>query len=167
MSRIGFYSGSFDPITNGHIDIIQRALRLVDELVIGIGVHHGKVPMFTAEERIAMLEAETRALTRKHGGTVRVVTFSGLVVDAAQEHGAQVIIRGLRDGTDFDYEMQMAGMNGAMASGVETVFLGASPQTRHIAATLVRQIAAMGGNVSPFVSPAVARKLKARAKAKS
>jgi len=167
MSRIGFYSGSFDPITNGHIDIIQRALRLVDELVIGIGVHHGKVPMFTAEERIAMLEAETRALTRKHGGTVRVVTFSGLVVDAAQEHDAQVIIRGLRDGTDFDYEIQMAGMNGAMAPSLETVFLPASPPTRHIAATLVRQIAAMGGNVSPFVSPAVARKLKARAKAKS
>jgi len=164
MSRIGFYSGSFDPITNGHIDVIQRALRLVDELVIGIGVHHGKVPMFTAEERIAMLEAETRALTRKHGGEVRVVTFSGLVVDAAQEHGAQVIIRGLRDGTDFDYEMQMAGMNGAMAPGLDTVFLPASPQTRHIAASLVRQIAAMGGNVAPFVSSAVARKLRARMK---
>ena len=164
MSRIGFYSGSFDPITNGHIDVIQRALRLVDELVIGIGVHHGKVPMFTAEERIAMLEAETRALTRKHGGKVRVVTFSGLVVDAAQEHGAQVIIRGLRDGTDFDYEIQMAGMNGAMAPGLDTVFLPASPQTRHIAASLVRQIAAMGGNVAPFVSSAVARKLKARMK---
>ena len=164
MSRIGFYSGSFDPITNGHIDVIQRALRLVDELVIGIGVHHGKVPMFTAEERIAMLEAETRALTRKHGGKVRVVTFSGLVVDAAQEHGAQVIIRGLRDGTDFDYEIQMAGMNGAMAPGLDTVFLPASPQTRHIAASLVRQIAAMGGNVAPFVSSAVARKLRARMK---
>ena len=164
MSRIGFYSGSFDPITNGHIDVIQRALRLVDELVIGIGVHHGKVPMFTAEERIAMLEAETRALTRKHGGKVRVVTFSGLVVDAAQEHGAQVIIRGLRDGTDFDYEIQMAGMNGAMAPGLDTVFLPASPQTRHIAASLVRQIASMGGNVAPFVSSAVARKLKARMK---
>ena len=164
MSRIGFYSGSFDPITNGHIDVIQRALRLVDELVIGIGVHHGKVPMFTAEERIAMLEAETRALTRKHGGKVRVVTFSGLVVDAAQEHGAQVIIRGLRDGADFDYEIQMAGMNGAMAPGLDTVFLPASPQTRHIAASLVRQIAAMGGNVAPFVSSAVARKLKARMK---
>lgn len=166
MSRIGFYSGSFDPITNGHTDIIRRALGLVDELVIGIGVHHGKVPLFTAEERIALLEAETRPLTRKHGGSVRVVTFDGLVVDAAQEHRASIIIRGLRDGTDFDYEMQMAGMNGAMAPGVETVFLGASPGTRHIAASLVRQIAAMGGNVSPFVSSAVARKLKARMKAK-
>ncbi|MCL4764803.1 MAG: pantetheine-phosphate adenylyltransferase [Hyphomicrobiaceae bacterium] len=167
MSRIGFYSGSFDPITNGHADVIQRALGLVDELVIGIGVHHGKAPMFTAEERIAMLEAETRALTRRHGGKVRVATFSGLVVEAAREHGAGVIIRGLRDGTDFDYEMQMAGMNGAMAPGLETVFLPASPETRHIAASLVRQIAAMGGDVAPFVSAAVARKLKARAKARS
>lgn len=166
MSRIGFYSGSFDPITNGHTDVIRRALGLMDELVIGIGVHHGKMPMFSAEERIAMVEGETRTLTRKHGGKVRVVTFEGLVVDAAREHGAKVIIRGLRDGTDFDYEMQMAGMNGAMAPDVETVFLAASPETRHIAATLVRQIAAMGGNVAPFVSAAVARKLKARAKAK-
>ena len=166
MSRIGFYSGSFDPITSGHTDVIQRALALVDELVIGIGVHHGKAPLFTAEERIAMIEAETRSLVRKHGGKVRVVTFSGLVVDAARENDARVIIRGLRDGTDFDYEMQMAGMNGAMAPGLETIFLPASPQARHIPASLVRQIAAMGGDVAPFVSSAVARKLKARMKAK-
>jgi len=167
MSRIGFYSGSFDPITNGHTDVIKRALPLFDELVIGIGVHHGKVPLFTAEERVAMVEAEARALTRKHGGSIRVVTFDGLVVDAAREHGARFIVRGLRDGTDFDYEMQMAGMNGTMAPDIETIFLAASPGTRHIAATFVRQIAAMGGNVSPFVSPAVARKLKARMKAKN
>jgi pantetheine-phosphate adenylyltransferase len=166
MPRIAFYSGSFDPITNGHLDVIQRALGLVDELVIGIGVHHGKVPLFAAEERVAMLEAETRALIRKHGGKVRVVTFDGLVVDAAREHGATLIIRGLRDGTDFDYEMQMAGMNRAMAPSVETVFLAASPATRHIAASLVRQIAAMGGDVSPFVPATVARKLKARFRSK-
>jgi pantetheine-phosphate adenylyltransferase len=166
MPRIGFYSGSFDPITNGHTDIIQRALALVDELVIGIGVHHGKVPLFTAEERIAMVEAEARTLARKHGGKVHVATFGGLVVDAAREHGAGIIIRGLRDGTDFDYEMQMAGMNGAMAPGIETVFLPASTETRHIAASLVRQIAAMGGDVSAFVSAAVARRLRARTKSK-
>jgi pantetheine-phosphate adenylyltransferase len=166
MPRIAFYSGSFDPITNGHLDVIQRALGLVDELVIGIGVHHGKVPLFAAEERVAMLEAETRALIRKHGGKVRVITFDGLVVDAAREHGATLIIRGLRDGTDFDYEMQMAGMNRAMAPGVETVFLAAGPATRHIAASLVRQIAAMGGDVSTFVPAAVARKLKARVRSK-
>jgi pantetheine-phosphate adenylyltransferase len=160
MTHIGFYSGSFDPVTHGHTDIIARALMLVDEIVIGIGVHHGKTPMFTVEERIAMLEGETRALAKKYGGTVRVVTFDNLAVEAAREHGANIIIRGLRDGTDFDYEMQMAGMNGAMAPQVQTVFLAASPNVRHIAANLVRQIATMGGDVMPFVSPAVAARLK-------
>jgi pantetheine-phosphate adenylyltransferase len=163
MARIGFYSGSFDPVTNGHTDVIARALTLVDELVIGIGVHHGKAPLFTAEERIALLEAETKPLARKHGSTVRVVTFDNLVVEAAAEHGASVIFRGLRDATDFDYEMQMAGMNGAMAPDIHTVFLPASASVRHIAASLVRQIAAMGGDISEFVSPAVARRLKAKA----
>ena len=114
MTHIGFYSGSFDPVTHGHTDIIARALTIVDELVIGIGVHHGKAPMFTVEERTAMLEGETRAITKKRGGIVRVATFDNLAVEAAREHGAGVIIRGLRDGTDFDYEMQMAGMNGEM-----------------------------------------------------
>ncbi len=164
MPLIGFYSGSFDPVTLGHTDVIARSLALVDELVIGVGVHHGKAPMFSAEERIAMLDAETKPILRKHGGTVRVVTFGGLVIDAAREHGAKLIIRGLRDGTDFDYEMQMAGMNGEMAPDVQTVFLAASPNVRHIAANLVRQIAAMGGDVSHFVSPAVARRLKAKFK---
>jgi pantetheine-phosphate adenylyltransferase len=160
MTQIGFYSGSFDPVTHGHTDIIARALTIVEELVIGIGVHHGKVPMFTVEERIEMLEGETRALTKKHGGVVRVATFDSLTVEAAREHGATVIIRGLRDGTDFDYEMQMAGMNGQMAPHIQTVFLAASPGVRHIAANLVRQIALMGGDVAPFVSPAVAARLK-------
>ena len=167
MPRIGFYSGSFDPITHGHTDAIARALALVDELVIGIGVHHGKVPLFTADERIAMVEAETKPLARKHGGVIRVVTFDNLVVEAARAAGAHVIIRGLRDGTDFDYEMQMAGMNGAMAPGIQTVFVAASPAVRHIAANLVRQIAAMGGDVSHFVSPAVAKRLKAKLTAQS
>src|SRR5690606_25118931 len=142
-------------------------LRLFDGLVIGLGIHHGRVALFTAGERIAVVETEARALTRKHGGSIRVVAVAGLVDDAAREHGAGFIVRGLRDGTDFDYEMQMAGMNGTMAPDIETIFLAASPGTRHIAATFVRQIAAMGGNVSPFVSPAVARKLKARMKAKN
>jgi pantetheine-phosphate adenylyltransferase len=167
MSRIGFYSGSFDPITNGHADVIARALGLVDELVIGIGVHHGKTPMFTAEERIAMIEQEGQALTARHGGKIRVVTFNGLVVDAAREAGAKLIVRGLRDGTDFDYEMQMAGMNGAMAPDIETVFLPASPGVRHIAASLIRQIAAMGGDITPFVSAPVAAALKGKAKPKA
>ena len=162
MKRIGFYSGSFDPVTNGHTDVITRAARMVDTLVIGIGVHPGKTPMFTTEEKIAMLEAETAAIAKKTGCRLEIVTFSGLTVDAAREAKASVIFRGLRDGTDLDYEMQMAGMNGTMAKGIDTVFLPASPDVRHITATLVRQIGAMGGNVSSFVSREVARRLKAK-----
>ena len=163
MKRIGFYSGSFDPVTNGHTDVITRAARMVDTLVIGIGVHPGKTPMFTTEEKIAMLEAETAPIAKKTGCRLEIVTFSGLTVDAAREAKASLIFRGLRDGTDLDYEMQMAGMNGAMAPKVDTVFLPASPGVRHITGTLVRQIASMGGDVSDFVSREVARRLKAKA----
>lgn len=165
MSLIGFYSGSFDPITHGHTDVIARALTIVDELVIGVGVHDGKRPMFNAEERIAMIEAEVTDLAEKHGTEISVVTFGNLAVEAAREQGASIIVRGLRDGTDFDYEMQMAGMNGEMAPQIQTVFLSASPAVRHIAANLVRQIAKMGGDVSHFVSDHVAGQLQERAKA--
>lgn len=163
MKRTGFYSGSFDPVTLGHVDVIARAVKLVDTLVIGIGIHPGKAPLFTVEERTAMLESETRSLAEKAGTKIQVRTFAGLTVDAAREAGAVAIFRGLRDSTDFDYEMQMCGMNGAMAPGIDTVFLPASPGVRHITATLVRQIAAMGGDVSRFVSKDVARRLKAKA----
>ena len=163
MPHIGFYSGSFDPVTHGHTDVIARALGIVDELVIGIGVHDGKLPMFSAEERITMIEDEVRDLSAKHGVEVRVVTFSNLAVDAAREAGATTIIRGLRDGTDFDYEMQMAGMNSQMAPQIQTIFLAASPAVRHIAANLVRQIAKMNGDVSQFVSPGVAERLRGKA----
>lgn len=164
MPHIGFYSGSFDPVTHGHTDVIVRAIDIVDELVIGIGVHDGKVPMFTADERIAMIKEEVRDLAAKHGAEVRVVTFDNLVVEAAREQGATTIIRGLRDGTDFDYEMQMAGMNGEMAPQIQTVFLASSPSVRHIAANLVRQIAKMGGDVSQFVSEGVAERLRSKRK---
>jgi pantetheine-phosphate adenylyltransferase len=160
MALIGFYSGSFDPITLGHTDVIARALTVVDELVIGVGIHDGKVPMFTADERIAMIKADCDDLAAKHGADIRVVTFDNLAVEAAREQGASIIVRGLRDGTDFDYEMQMAGMNGEMAPQIQTVFLSASPAMRHIAANLVRQIAKMGGDVSHFVSANVAARLK-------
>ena len=163
MRRIGFTSGSFDPVTSGHLDVITRAARMVDTLVIGIGVHPGKMPLFSAEEKIEMLRAETQGITRKSGAKIEIVTFANLAVDAAKAAGATVIFRGLRDSTDFDYEMQMAGMNGAMAPGIDTVFIPASPNVRHITATLVRQIALMGGDISHFVSPAVARRLKAKA----
>jgi len=162
MKRIGFYPGSFDPVTLGHTDVIARACRLVDTLVIGIGVHDAKRPLFDAAERIAMLEAEVKPIAAKTGASISIVTFAGLAVDAARQAGAGVIVRGLRDVTDFDYEMQMAGMNGAMAPDVESVFITASPAVRHIAANLVRQIAAMGGDASPFVSPAVAQRLKSK-----
>lgn len=159
MLRTGLYPGSFDPVTNGHMDIIARACGLVDRLVIAIGVHHGKNPVFTADERIEMLKIETAEIADETGAEIDVVTFDGLVVDVAREEGATVIVRGLRDATDFDYEMQMVGMNGAMAPEVQTVFLPARPDVRHIAASLVRQIAAMGGDVSSFVPERVAEAL--------
>jgi pantetheine-phosphate adenylyltransferase len=162
MTRIGFYSGSFDPVTLGHTDVIERACRLVDKLVIGIGVHPAKAPLFSADERIDMLSIETKAIAHATGTDVEIATFSNLAVEAARSHNASVIFRGLRDGTDFDYEMQMAGMNGAMAPEVQTVFVAASPNVRHIAANLVRQIALLGGDPSAFVSEAVARRLKAK-----
>ena len=128
MKRIGFTSGSFDPVTNGHLDVIRRAARMVDELVIGIGVHPGKAPLFTTDEKIEMLKAETAPIAKATGCTIEISTFDKLTVDAAKAVGATLIFRGLRDGTDFDYEMQMSGMNGAMAPGIDTVFLPASPE---------------------------------------
>ena len=161
--KIGFYSGSFDPVTLGHCDVIARSLQLVDWLVIGIGVHPGKAPLFSVEERIEMLRIEVQRIAPAES-TVEVVTFDGLTIDAAREAKASAIFRGLRDATDFDYEMQMCGMNGAMAPDIGTVFLPASPGVRHITATLVRQIAQMGGDVTPFVTADIARRLVAKAR---
>jgi pantetheine-phosphate adenylyltransferase len=163
MTRIGFYSGSFDPITLGHTDVIERACAMVDKLVIGIGIHPAKAPLFSNEERVDMLRVESRAIAEATGTEIEIITFSNLAVHAAREEGATIIFRGLRDGTDFDYEMQMAGMNDAMAPDIQTVFVAASPAVRHIAANLVRQVALMGGNVVPFVSPGVAKRLEVKA----
>ncbi|RAI36375.1 pantetheine-phosphate adenylyltransferase [Rhodoplanes roseus] len=162
MLRTALYAGSFDPVTNGHLDVVRQAVRLADRLVLAIGIHPGKVPLFSAEERAAMLEETCGPLAAAVGTTIECITFGGLVVTAAREEGAVALIRGLRDGTDLDYEMQLAGMNGAMAPEIATVFLPASPLVRPITATLVRQIAAMGGDVSTFVPPAVAARLKVR-----
>ena len=150
-------------MTLGHTDVIARACKIVDRLVIGIGVNPGKAPMFTDAERVAMLEAEVKPIAKSTGTSISVVTFSGLAVEAARAHKASVIIRGLRDGTDFDYEMQMSGMNGEMAPEIQTVFVSASPHVRHIAANLVRAVASMNGNAAPFVSKAVLARLKAKA----
>ncbi len=160
MPRIALYAGSFDPVTNGHFDVIRHAVRLADKLVLAIGVHPGKAPLFSAEERLAMLQETCTPLAREAKCELSCVTFSGLVVDTAKKEGATLLIRGLRDGTDFNYEMQMAGMNETMAPGVQTVFLPASPMVRPITATLVRQIAGMGGDVSAFVPASVAAHLK-------
>lgn len=167
MMRIGFYSGSFDPVTLGHTDVIRRAARLVDRLVIGIGINPGKAPMFSADERVAMLEGEVRSIAALTGCEISVVTFSGLAIEAARAHKATIILRGLRDGTDFDYEMQMANMNGEMAPDIQTVYVSASPGVRHIAANLVRAVASMGGDATPFVSPAIAKLLLSKAQSRT
>ncbi|MEP3438171.1 MAG: pantetheine-phosphate adenylyltransferase [Hoeflea sp.] len=160
--RIAFYPGSFDPMTNGHIDVLTQSMALCDELVIGIGVHPGKTPMFSFDERASMIDHVVRSEFPDRIANVSVVSFQGLVIEAAADAGATVLVRGLRDGTDLDYEMQMAGMNRAMAPGITTVFAPAFPQSRHITATLVRQIARMGGDVSPFVPVVVQKALAAR-----
>jgi pantetheine-phosphate adenylyltransferase len=160
MVRTALYAGSFDPVTNGHLDVVRQAARLADKLVLAIGVHSGKAPLFSAEERLAMLQETCAGLAREAKCELLCVTFSDLVVDAARKAGATIMIRGLRDATDFDYEMQMAGMNATMAPAVQTVFLPASPAARPITATLVRQIAGMGGDVSAFVPAPVAARLK-------
>ncbi len=167
MPRTALYAGSFDPVTNGHIDVVGHAVRLADRLVLAVGVHPGKTPLFSADERLAMLEETCAAVARAASCELSFVTFDDLVVMTARRLGADLLIRGLRDGTDFDYEMQMAGMNEAMAPGVQTVFLPASPAVRPITATLVRQIAGMGGDVSAFVPASVAARLKKRFAVKS
>ncbi len=156
--RCGFYPGSFDPPTLGHFDIIGRGLALFDRLIVGIGIHPSKTPMFTEAERMAMLKEEFDRLGAGDRG--EVFLFRGLTVDAAQQNGAQFILRGIRDATDLGYEARLFGMNRTMAPDIETVFLAASPGTAHITATLVRQIASLGGDVSPFVSQAVLQRVK-------
>jgi pantetheine-phosphate adenylyltransferase len=165
MARTGFYPGSFDPLTYGHLDIIARAARLVDRLVIAVGVHHGKQAMLALEERMTILGKTTAPIAEHTGMEIALVTFDDLAVDAARREGAGIILRGLRDASDFDYEVQMGQMNAAMAPDIETVYLTASPATRMIASSLVRQIARMGGDIGLFVPDealdAVKRTLKA------
>jgi pantetheine-phosphate adenylyltransferase len=167
MPRTAFYAGSFDPVTNGHLDVVRGACRVAEKVVIAIGTHPGKQPLFSIDDRLAMLREVCAPLAASEKVEIETTTFGDLVVEAAKRAGATLLIRGLRDGGDLDYEMQMAGMNGVMAPGVQTVFLPASPATRPITATLVRQIASMGGDVSAFVPAAVARRLAAQVKRKS
>ena len=160
MPRIALYPGSFDPVTNGHLDVVRHAVGLCDRLVVAIGVHSGKKPLFSTEERLAMVRAAFEPVAAKAGCGFDATTYDNLTVTAARKAGATIMVRGLRDGTDLDYEMQLSGMNETMVPEVHTVFVPASVAVRPITATLVRQIAAMGGDVSAFVPPAVAAALK-------
>ncbi|MDD7970176.1 pantetheine-phosphate adenylyltransferase [Roseinatronobacter alkalisoli] len=154
--RIGLYPGTFDPLTKGHIDIITRATQLVDRLVIGVAINRDKGPLFTLEERVAMIEAEVQTLSARTGVEIVAHPFENLLIDCARDVGAQIIIRGLRAVTDFEYEFQMVGMNRAMDASIETVFLMAEARHQAIASKLVKEIARLGGDVSNFVSPAIA-----------
>ncbi|MEC3862538.1 pantetheine-phosphate adenylyltransferase [Mesobacterium sp. TK19101] len=153
--RIGLYPGTFDPITLGHIDIISRAALLVDRLVIGVAINRDKGPLFSLEERVAMIEAECAALSDKSGTEIVVHPFENLLIDCARDVGASLILRGLRAVADFEYEFQMVGMNRALDSSIETVFLMADARRQAIASKLVKEIARLGGDVSKFVTPPV------------
>ncbi|WP_039019600.1 pantetheine-phosphate adenylyltransferase [Halocynthiibacter namhaensis] len=153
--RIGLYPGTFDPVTHGHLDIIRRGAQLVDRLVIGVAINRDKGPMFTLEERVAMIEAECAVLSKETGTEIIAHPFENLLIHCARDVGAQVILRGLRAVADFEYEYQMVGMNRSLDSSVETVFLMADAKHQAIASKLVKEIARLDGDVAKFVPPAV------------
>ena len=149
--RIGLYPGTFDPITNGHLDVISRAARLLDKLVVGVAINNSKGPLFTLEERVELVKAEIDSIATRNGMVIEVVPFDTLLIDFARKLGASMIVRGLRAVSDFDYEFQMAGMNYRMAPDIETVFLMASERHQFIASRLVKEVARMGGDFESFV----------------
>jgi pantetheine-phosphate adenylyltransferase len=149
--RVGLYPGTFDPVTNGHLDVIGRAARILDRLVVGVAINIGKSPLFPLEERVELVRAETDVIAARTGTVIEVRPFEGLLVGFAQELGASMIIRGLRAVTDFDYEFQMAGMNRRLDHEIEAVFLMASETNQFISSRFVKEIARLGGDVSSFV----------------
>ncbi len=151
--RVGLYPGTFDPVTNGHLDVIGRAARLLDKLVVGVAVNTGKGPLFELEERVELVEAEIARIATENGMVIEVRPFDNLLIDFARQLGASMIVRGLRAVSDFDYEFQMAGMNYRMAPDIETVFLMASERHQFIASRLVKEVAMLGGDISSFVPP--------------
>ncbi len=162
--RIAVYPGMFDPITLGHLDIVTRAIKLVDHLVIGVANNSSKTAMFTLDERVEMIRQETKALSGSGRASIEVCSFTGLLMKFAEEIGAQMVVRGLRAVSDFEYEFQMVGMNQRLKSEVETVFLMADPRHQAIASRLVKEVAMLGGDVSPFTTPRVAELLIKRCK---
>ncbi len=168
MSVTAIYPGSFDPVTNGHLDIIERGAGLTDRLIVSVATNIGKSPMFTIEERVELLREEVEAMKKEKGLTaqIEVKTFSGLLIDYAQSVGAKMILRGLRAVTDFDYEFQMTGMNRRMRRDIETVFLMASERNQFIASRMVKEVALLGGDVSVFVPQRVAKALEERCREK-
>jgi pantetheine-phosphate adenylyltransferase len=151
IERVALYPGTFDPVTNGHLDVIGRAARLVDRLVVGVAINIGKGPLFDLDERVALVKAETAAIAERNGTIIEVKPFEGLLVHYAREVGARMIVRGLRAVSDFDYEFQMVGMNRRLDQEIETVFLMASETNQFIASRLVKEIAKLGGDISSFV----------------
>ncbi|THH38352.1 pantetheine-phosphate adenylyltransferase [Aliishimia ponticola] len=160
--RVGLYPGTFDPITLGHIDIIRRASLLVDKLVIGVAINRDKGPLFSLDERVAMIEAQSKLLSDQTGTEIVAHPFENLLIDCARDVGAQIIVRGLRAVADFEYEFQMVGMNRVLDDSIETVFLMAEAKHQAIASKLVKEIARLGGDVSRFVTSDVNEKLIAR-----
>lgn len=160
--RIGLYAGTFDPITLGHVDIIRRSATLLDRLVIGVAINRDKGPLFSLEERVAMIEAESKALSEQTGTEIVVHPFENLLISCARDVGAQVIVRGLRAVADFEYEYQMVGMNRAMDSSIETMFLMADAKHQAIASKLVKEIARLDGDITKFVPPNVKAQLLAK-----
>ena len=160
--RIGLYPGTFDPVTHGHTDIIRRACRLVDRLVIGVAINRDKGPLFSLEERVALIEGETALISSATGTEILVHPFENLLIDCARDVGASVIVRGLRAVADFEYEYQMVGMNRTLDDSIETVFLMADVALQPIASRLVKEIALYGGDIAKFVPPRVVEDVRLR-----
>jgi pantetheine-phosphate adenylyltransferase len=162
VERVALYPGTFDPITNGHLDVIGRAARLVDRLVVGVAMNAGKGPLFPLEERTDLVRAEVETIAQRSGCRIEVRPFTGLLVHFAREAGAQMIVRGLRAVTDFDYEFQMAGMNARLEPEIEAVYLMASERNHFISSRFVKEIAQLGGDISSFVPPLTLERTLAR-----
>jgi pantetheine-phosphate adenylyltransferase len=160
--RVGLYPGTFDPVTNGHLDVIARAARLLDKLVVGVAISSGKGPLFTLEERVELMKAEIAQIASKNGMEIEVLPFDTLLVDFARKVGASMIVKGLRAVSDFDYEFQMAGMNYRMAPDIETVFVMASERHQFIASRLVKEVAMLGGDITSFVPPLTLKRVLQR-----